>query len=73
MTINNIDAAAEALIRLPQVKRLTGLARSSIYRRVQDRSFPAPVNLGGRAVAWVESEVQGWIQSRIEESREVVA
>lgn len=58
-----------ALIRLPQVKRLTGLGRSSIYRRIQEHRFPPPVNLGGMAVAWVESEIQQWIQDQIRASR----
>lgn len=57
------------LIREPEVKRISGLSRSSIYRRIQDRLFPAPVSLGGRAVAWVESEVQAWVEERIKESR----
>lgn len=62
-----------ALIRLPQVKRLTGLGRSSIYRRIQEHRFPAPVSLGGRAVAWVEGEIRSWIERQIKASREVEA
>jgi prophage regulatory protein len=71
MSTNN--TASVALIRLPRVKELTGLGRSTIYRKVNDRQFPAPINLGPRAIAWVESEIQDWIRSRIEESREAVA
>lgn len=51
------------LIRLPAVKEITGLSRSTIYA---DPSFPKQVKIGERAVAWVEDEVRGWIESRIE-------
>jgi prophage regulatory protein len=57
------------LIRFPEVRRRAGLCRSSIYQRAKDGSFPAPVSLGGRAVAWIASEIDDWIASRIRESR----
>jgi len=49
------------LIRLKEVMQTTGLCRSSIYQYISEDRFPANVSLGGRAVAWVESEVQHWI------------
>lgn len=45
----------------------TGLGRSTIYNYIADKTFPKPVKLGKRSVAWVESEVQDWILARIEE------
>ncbi len=54
------------LIKLIDVKNTTGLARSTIYKYIADGSFPKPVSLGVKAVAWVESEVQEWIQEKIE-------
>lgn len=54
-------------IRLNDVKAATGLARSTIYKYVKQGIFPAPVSLGGRAVAWVEGEVDAWIAARIRE------
>ena len=52
-------------IRLPQVKTMTGLSKSSIYQKVDSGDFPKPFALGERAIAWVEAEVQGWITDRI--------
>jgi prophage regulatory protein len=52
------------LARLPSVLRLTGLGRSTIYRWIADGSFPAPVRLGPRAVAWRWSDLDRWTQSR---------
>lgn len=53
------------LIRLKEVIKLTGLSRSSVYKYVSENGFPAQVPLGGRAVAWVESEVLDWVKQRI--------
>ena len=64
-------------IRLPEVLNRTGFGRTSIYRKMEDGSFPRSVKLGGpledpeafdsRAVAWIEYEVDQWMESRIEE------
>lgn len=52
---------SDVILRLPEVKRLTGLSRSSIYLRVAERAFPAPVALGARAVGWRQSELHQWL------------
>jgi prophage regulatory protein len=57
------------ILRLPAVKARTGLSRSTIYQHVAGGSFPRPVSLGARAVGWVESDIDGWISRKIEESR----
>ncbi len=61
------------ILRLPAVKARTGLSRSTIYLRVSEGTFPKPVSLGGRAVGWVESEIQQWLEQRIEASRKAAA
>jgi prophage regulatory protein len=57
------------ILRLPTVKARTGLSRSTIYLRISEGSFPAAVSLGGRAVGWIEAEVNDWLAKRIEASR----
>lgn len=57
------------LIRLKEVMEMTGLSRSCIYKYIEIGTFPQNVSLGGRAVAWVESEIQDWIQNVITTSR----
>jgi prophage regulatory protein len=64
---------ADSILRLPAVKTRTGLSRSTIYLRVSQGTFPKPVSLGGRAVGWLEAEVQDWLQRRIEASRKAAA
>jgi prophage regulatory protein len=62
--------ATHTILRLPAVKTRTGLSRSTIYLRVSQGTFPKPVSLGGRAVGWVEEEIQCWLTERIAARRE---
>jgi len=59
----------ESFIRLTEVKKRTGLSRSTIYERIKSHTFPEPVSLGARAIGFVESEISAWIEQRIDESR----
>lgn len=54
------------LIRIKDVMDRTGLARSTVYKYISEGRFPRPIKLGSRAVAWVESEIESWIQNSIE-------
>lgn len=56
--------ATKRLLRLRDVSRLVGLGRSSIYRLVNLGLFPAPRKLGARSVAWLDGEVESWIDAR---------
>jgi prophage regulatory protein len=60
----------ERLLRLPEVESRVSLRKSSIYAGVKAGTFPAPVNLSPRAVAWPESAIQSWIADRIKASKE---
>ena len=74
---NDTIIRQKRFIRLPEVLTRTGYGRTTIYRKMEDRSFPRSVKLGGppidpnvfdsRAIAWIEDEVEQWIDSRIEE------
>lgn len=61
----------DRLIRMPELLRLTGLRRATVYKRLKDdQTFPRPVPLSastarGAPVAFVLSEVQEWIEARI--------
>ncbi len=60
---------ALSIVRLPAVMAQVGLSRSTIYLRISEGKFPKPISLGGRAVGWVESDVQGWLEQCLVESR----
>jgi prophage regulatory protein len=57
---------AHAVLRLPEVKRRTGLSRSSIYNKIAKGEFPSGFLLGPRARGWLESDIDDWIASRAE-------
>ena len=52
------------LLRLSEVEARIGLKKSAIYAGMATKSFPAPVRLGNRCVAWHEAEIDAWIASR---------
>ena len=54
----------KALARRRQVEQLVQLSRSTIYAAVKAGTFPAPVRIGARAVAWRVSEVEQWLAAR---------
>lgn len=54
------------ILRLPDIKQLTGLSRSTIYNYVAAGEFPKPVRLGPRAVGWLEAEIALWLAQRAE-------
>lgn len=54
----------QRLIRLPEVRGLTGLCKSDIYRMEAAGDFPSRRRLSGRTVAWLLSDVMDWIQNR---------
>ena len=56
--------ANKALARRRQVEQLVQLSRSTIYAAVKAGTFPAPVRIGARAVAWRVSEVEQWLEAR---------
>ena len=55
---------ATNLLRLPAVLARTGLGRSALYASMAVGRFPQPLQIGARAVAWVEDEIEEWIRTR---------
>jgi prophage regulatory protein len=71
MTQTTMDAIAVGnVIRLPEVRRMTGLGRLTIYRLQADQQFPQSIKLGIRAVGWLELEVREWLATRVASSRD---
>lgn len=52
-------------LRRPQVETRTGLKRSTIYQRIANGTFPEPIRIGPRAVAWLESDIAKWQAERV--------
>lgn len=59
----------QKLLRLADVRARVPYSRSTIYQLITEGRFPKPISLGGRAVAWLESEIDAWITARVESAR----
>ena len=69
------------IIRLNEVLSSTGYGRTSIYRKMEEGTFPKSLKLGGppkdpsifdsRAIAWIEDEIDQWVEDRIDERHSV--
>ncbi len=57
------------LIKRQQVEERTGIGRAYLYRLMSEGRFPRPVRVGTRAVRWLESDIQEWIEARVAEQQ----
>ena len=62
----NTNQEKLSILRRKQVEKRTGLSRSTIYLRIHEGTFPRPINLGVRAVGWLENEIEAWLAERME-------
>lgn len=61
---------ALTILRRRQVEKRVGLTRSPLYARIKEGTFPKPIRLGnGRAVGWIEAEIDAWLDEQVEKSR----
>jgi prophage regulatory protein len=51
------------LIRLPEVMGRVGMKRSTIYRKMEEGSFPRSRSISAKCAVWVEAEIEGWIEN----------
>lgn len=49
------------ILRRKEVEARTGLSRSTIYKRIADGTFPAPIPLGAKSVGWVAGEIDEFL------------
>lgn len=56
-----------AIERKPSVLQRTGMSNSTLYEEVAAGRFPKPVKIGARSVGWISTEVDAWIEQRIEQ------
>lgn len=59
MTLDTSDR----ILRIGTVLQLTGLSRSTLYRKVQRGEFPKQIKLSQRCAGWRQSSVQAWMRN----------
>ena len=55
-------------LRLPDVKVITGLSRSMIYKKISENDFPKQINVGSNSVVWVKKDIDDWCDQVIEKA-----
>jgi len=60
---NSDQRRKKLLIKIKTVIELTGLSRATVYRKMEDGTFPKSVKLSTRAIAWHKSDIEAWIES----------
>ena len=53
-------AGADRYLRIDIVLKMTGLSRSTLYRKVNDGTFPRQIQLSERCIGWRLSDVELW-------------
>ncbi|EHR41717.1 helix-turn-helix transcriptional regulator [Alishewanella jeotgali] len=61
----NTETTKPRLIARAEVIKRVSLCKASIYKRMKVGEFPKPINIGGRRVAWLESDIENWITERL--------
>ena len=62
---NMANEQTRRFIRLKEVKQQISLGRTAIYEMIKAGEFPKPYPLGARAVGFLASEIDAWIDARI--------
>lgn len=53
----------DRILRIKAVLERTGLSRATLYRKIQQGSFPSQLKISTRCAGWRESAVQGWVNN----------
>ena len=56
--------SGEQLIRLRDLLAQLGISRSAVYRMMDDGKFPRPLKLSAQTIAFKQSEIDAWVESR---------
>ena len=64
-----VSSSSERLISWPQLKTLIPLSRTTVWRGIRDRRFPAPIKISPGRVAWAERDILEWISNQMKSAR----
>ena len=58
----DMELKGSRILRMPEVCEITGLGKSTIYKKLSEGSFPAPLRLGPRARGWRTRDIVEWLE-----------
>lgn len=64
-TKTETESSRPVFLRRQEVERICGIGTTTLYKLVGEGEMPKPIPLGGRRVAWLSTEIDAWMQSRI--------
>ena len=64
----HLSLLEDQFVNMAYITSLTGLTDKWFYKLIKDDVFPKPIKLG-RSSRWLKSEVEAWLQERINQSR----
>ena len=71
MTTSNTSISQDALLRLNDVRAITGMGKTLIYRLIKNNQFPRQIHpAGARMSTWRKSEIDNWIEEQARNCRE---
>ena len=59
-------AQQRSLIRNREVRSRVGFSNTTLYEKIKEGTFPKPIRIGDRMVAWDSAEIDSWIEKTIE-------
>lgn len=65
---NNTSLLNDKMVDMKFITEFTGLTDKWFYKLISEGKFPEPIKLG-RSSRWMQSEVEKWVQERIDQSR----
>ncbi|EBF9516830.1 TPA: AlpA family phage regulatory protein [Kluyvera intermedia] len=65
---NNSRLLDDKMVDMKFITEFTGLTDKWFYKLISEGKFPEPIKLG-RSSRWMQSEVEKWVQERIDQSR----
>ena len=60
------QTTAPRFLRLPEVRQMTCLGKTSIYARINEGTFPRQIPIGSNSVVWLEKDVIAWMEKQME-------
>ena len=68
--MSQVSTDSVKLLRLPAIMEMTGISRSSVYRRVQENKFSKPVHVAvPKMTVWPSDVIEQWVQDQLSEGR----
>ncbi len=62
------DTGQKRVLRLKDITKRVGISKTAIYQLIKQGDFPQSFSLGGRMVAWLETDIEAFIESRLAQS-----